>query len=268
MPPKAQKGLVMTREEALEVFSTVKGRIERFKECGCRFPLWTITERDEEAIDMAIDYLQTGLKCCEECKYYRCGDTFFPFCDKPKLKGKSADICIIDEPIEGDIDFHCDLKHNRMTWFNNITESPNEVDEKNDEVIEPSDLISRADVLGYIERLKTCGLGKNKSLDYIGKYVERMPSKVIDLKGQGTIVTMPSVSAERVVADGVAVKIDEESYEIGYTDGQRSAERSGEWLDVQNEPYCECSVCGAYIDNLDDDYAFCPRCGARMKGEK
>lgn len=40
----------------------------------------------------------------------------------------------------------------------------------------------------------------------------------------------------------------------------------GEWIDVENEPYCECSVCGSYIDNLDDDYAFCPRCGARMKG--
>ena len=38
----------------------------------------------------------------------------------------------------------------------------------------------------------------------------------------------------------------------------------GEWIDVENEPYCECSVCGSYIDNLDDDYAFCPRCGARM----
>ena len=40
----------------------------------------------------------------------------------------------------------------------------------------------------------------------------------------------------------------------------------GEWIDVENEPYCECSVCGSYIDNLDDDYDFCPRCGARMKG--
>ena len=40
----------------------------------------------------------------------------------------------------------------------------------------------------------------------------------------------------------------------------------GEWIDVENEPYCECSVYGSYIDNLDDDYAFCPRCGARMKG--
>lgn len=41
----------------------------------------------------------------------------------------------------------------------------------------------------------------------------------------------------------------------------------GEWIDVENEPYCECSVCGAYIDNLDDDYAFCPRCGADMRGD-
>lgn len=42
----------------------------------------------------------------------------------------------------------------------------------------------------------------------------------------------------------------------------------GEWIDVENEPYCECSVCGAYIENLDDDYAFCPRCGADMRGDK
>lgn len=48
----------MTREEALEVFSTVKERSEHFKECGCRFPLWTITDRDDEAIDMAIEALQ------------------------------------------------------------------------------------------------------------------------------------------------------------------------------------------------------------------
>ena len=48
----------MTREEALEVFSTVKERSEHFKECGCRFPLWTITERDDEAIDMAIEALR------------------------------------------------------------------------------------------------------------------------------------------------------------------------------------------------------------------
>ena len=42
---------------------------------------------------------------------------------------------------------------------------------------EPSgDLISRADVLGYIDRVTNSGLGRNKSLDYIAKYVDRLPS--------------------------------------------------------------------------------------------
>ena len=54
--------------------------------------------------------------------------------------------------------------------------------EKYEEQTEPSDLISRADVLGYIERVTNCGLGRNKSLDYIGKYVERMPSVSVEPK--------------------------------------------------------------------------------------
>ena len=50
-------------------------------------------------------------------------------------------------------------------------------------------------------------------------------------------------------------------------DALQAEPNTGEWIDVENEPYCECSVCGAYIDNLDDDYAFCPRCGADMRGD-
>ena len=61
----------MTREEALEVFSAVKERSEHFKECGCRFPLWTITERDEEAIDMAIEALSA-----EETMVIQTGQTY------------------------------------------------------------------------------------------------------------------------------------------------------------------------------------------------
>lgn len=48
---------------------------------------------------------------------------------------------------------------------------------------------------------------------------------------------------------------------------QAELAKHGEWIDVENEPYCECSVCKAYIDNLDDGYAFCPRCGADMRGD-
>ena len=60
------------------------------------------------------------------------------------------------------------------------------------------------------------------------------------------------------------------AHEINVLRGQlESAEPvQGEWVDVESEPYCECSVCGSYIDNLDDDYAFCPRCGARMEANE
>lgn len=40
----------------------------------------------------------------------------------------------------------------------------------------------------------------------------------------------------------------------------------GEWLYLENEPYSKCSVCGAYIDDLDDEkFNYCPCCGAEMR---
>ena len=63
-----------------------------------------------------------------------------------------------------------------------------------------------------------------------------------------------------------AVKAFKEEDLFQYCNPNSADAVQGEWVDVENEPYCECSVCGSYIDNLDDDYAFCPRCGARMKG--
>ena len=39
-----------------------------------------------------------------------------------------------------------------------------------------SDLISRHDSISYIDRVMNSGLGKNKSLEYIRKYLENMPS--------------------------------------------------------------------------------------------
>lgn len=39
-----------------------------------------------------------------------------------------------------------------------------------------SDLISRADAMTYIERVINSGLGRNKSLDYIHKYISALPS--------------------------------------------------------------------------------------------
>ena len=39
-----------------------------------------------------------------------------------------------------------------------------------------SDLISRADAIAYIDRVTNSGLGRNKSLDYIHKYISSLPS--------------------------------------------------------------------------------------------
>ena len=39
-----------------------------------------------------------------------------------------------------------------------------------------SDLISRADAIAYIDRVTNSGLGRNKSLDYIHKYISALPS--------------------------------------------------------------------------------------------
>lgn len=39
-----------------------------------------------------------------------------------------------------------------------------------------NDLVRRQAVLGYIDRVLTIGTGKKKSLDFVRKYVETMPS--------------------------------------------------------------------------------------------
>lgn len=43
-----------------------------------------------------------------------------------------------------------------------------------------TDLISRADAIAYIDRVIKSGLGRNKSLDYIHKYISALPSAEAD----------------------------------------------------------------------------------------
>ncbi len=43
-----------------------------------------------------------------------------------------------------------------------------------------SDSISREKVLLYIDRILTSGTGKNKSFEFIRKYVEQLPSAQLD----------------------------------------------------------------------------------------
>ena len=111
--------------------------------------------------------------------------------------------------------------------INNITESPNDVDETDDEVIEPSDIISRADVLKHIDRHRKY---HTKWQDFEGL--------IRDDYAENFIKKAPSVSAESY-KDGYDDGIREErpkAYKIGYNDGYErgkaecvSAERVGEW---------------------------------------
>lgn len=66
-------------------------------------------------------------------------------------------------------------------------------------------------------------------------------------------------------------KLDEESYEKGYTAGQFADRPHGEWtyLSGSKGSYMtiSCPICGSTFDNVAEwKYHFCPNCGARMKG--
>lgn len=94
-----------------------------------------------------------------------------------------------------------------------------------------ADLIDRQAVLGYIERLNGQGTGKGKSLEYLRKYVEHLPT------------------AERV---GKWIK----------PEGMMPPEFHGHY---------ECSCCGGwamrdwYHPGKVVLTQYCPQCGARME---
>lgn len=156
----------MTREEAIyELINTHKYFYD--------------DDRLDEAIDMAIEFLSAlsindvKRKICDEICYYA------EVCESKKTLENQCESCFLNilsaVPMRSmcEVDAKCDTcKHNSKEWDSVECDSCC----GNNSHYEPSDLISRADVLGYIERVTNGGLGRNKSLDYIGKYVERMPS--------------------------------------------------------------------------------------------
>ena len=133
-------------------------------------------------------------------------------------------------------------------------------DDKDDSKEQKSklDLISRDDVLGYIDRLDTCGLGKGKALEYIRKYVEKTDSVSADPKllEDGTlVVNVPN-----------AEKVSRVLVEDGHNGGlyyHDSAERVGVWIKQFNGTKCVCSLCG-YSNGRKHNDNYCPNCGAKM----
>lgn len=63
-------------------------------------------------------------------------------------------------------------------------------------------------------------------------------------------------------------KLDEESYERGYTAGQFANRPSGKWKCMGDCGVTECDQCGWIIEEYVGDYNFCPNCGADMRGEE
>ena len=51
------------------------------------------------------------------------------------------------------------------------------------EHIECEDAVSRSEILSYIDRIQSQGTGKQKSFEFIQKYVEKMPSAQPEIKG-------------------------------------------------------------------------------------
>ena len=131
----------------------------------------------------------------------------------------------------------------------------------------PTDLISRADAAAY-------PLGfdhydkENGSREFISgvesyrEYIQHLPSVSAEpttrerKEAKSTLLTLKHLFEDEEILKALDVAIE-----------CVSAERVGEWLYVENEPYSECSKCGRYIDDLDEEkYNFCPYCGAKMKG--
>ena len=118
------------------------------------------------------------------------------------------------------------------------------------------DCISRTDAIAYIDRILNSGLGKNKSLDYIRKYISALPPVMPDYE---TFCGVPIKEAIEVL----------EKYK--HSPSVTPTERTGKWavayLDHESvgvRPrtlYCsECNWLTSFPS------AWCPNCGAKMKG--
>ena len=197
----------MTREDAIKWLKQINAK---YISGGDE----SFDESRHEAIDMAISALHFEADC-RSCMWR----------EKYEEQTEPSD------DIEGDIDFHCDLKHNRMTFFNHITESPNEVVETDDEVIEsvrceecewfknceyfkkppctkqtePSDLMSHEEAWNTIESDLISRADAHKAICRLCSDYERCEYSIgktcYRAREHNAIDKVPSVSADRPTED-------------------------------------------------------------------
>lgn len=141
------------------------------------------------------------------------------------------------------------------------------------------DLISRQDAIAYIDRIINSGLGKNKSLDYIRKYISALPSaETHEIRTETHGVCSDCISREQAIeaiADIEVINHDQLNIREGAVfmleqlPPVTPTERTGEWavayLDHESVGVrprtLNCSECN-WLTSFPS--AWCPNCGAKM----
>ena len=188
----------MTREEAIKILRVRQEYATLIKE-----------QVLQEAIDMAISALSEAENGCDGCLYEASDGSLFP-----------CNICRLN--------YGCKYEKDDSK---NITESPNGVVEKNDEVIEPSDLISRAEAI-----------------------------EAVTAEGR-KVYTSEYANAERIIYEADAVEA------LAMLPSAEAVQ--GEWIMHGEPPWYvrECSKCGTKWHQWSGDKTpnYCGHCGAKMK---
>ena len=187
-------------------------------------------------------------------------------------------------------------------WNNTAEDCIRNIKELPSAELPKGELISRADAIAYIDRVINSGLGRNKSLDYIRKYISALPSAeptgdlisradaidavadewLSEASAESPYVNDDDIGEYRKLAEklfedvpsadaeGSLKAIKRQIDEHWYLDAPSAEAVHGEWIfnpiDAIDLMFAKpkCSKCGF---ESSDGGNFCPNCGARMLRE-
>ena len=232
----------MTREEAVKILKEERWYMSRY------------SEEYKEAYDMAIEALMTDIVRCGECKFYKTAN-----CHMDNIWELEAhDFCSYGERAE--------QTEYKLPGHDEVTEALEKLTIRK---------VTDKEKTEYLNR--TFGHDDGEWHDLTDTLTESH-GRLIDADTVVTVQVFDEMYEEyNLMTMTIAEALDLWTEE-GCPPTVQAVPRSlyenlilrkdrpnGEWLDVDNEPYCECSECGVYIDDLDEERCnFCPNCGAQM----